>query len=113
MICVDDILVWECLEDRRVVKIAQDLGYNEEMDWSEYEKIRKKQNEILKKHGLNSENCWFDKESLGEEDYKKYILLQNEGERFVKALRREEVDKCIDWLMDNGFALKVVKITGE
>lgn len=112
-VCVDDIICWECLEDNRIVRIARDLGYDENVDYTEYDMVRKKQNEILEKHGLNPGNCWFNEERLGEEDYKEYCSLSTITARIIKDLQREEVDKCIDWLMDNGYALKVVKNAGD
>ena len=107
MIKINDSIVWECLNPQHIINIAKDLGYKEEIDYTELDKIRVQKENLLWKHGLNPCNCCFDEEILGEDDYNEYYRLEREREEIKRKLNWEYVDDCIDWLMENGYKLKI------
>ena len=112
MVRVDDEILWECLNDKNVTNIASDLGCKEKVDYTKLDDLCSEQNNILLKHGLDSSGCYFDREMLGEDDYNEYNRLEGEKMRRIRELKKEYIDNCIDWLMENGYKIKVVRELG-
>ena len=106
---VDDKIVWECLKGDSVINIAKAFGCNLKMDHTEFDKIRKEKHNILEKHGLNPMSCSFNEEILGENDYREYQMLERQTQIILRQEKEEYADRCIDWLMENGYWVKVVK----
>lgn len=106
---VDDKIVWECLKGDSIINIAKVFGCDLKMDYTEFDKIRKEEESILEKHGLDPTGCSFNEEILGEDDYREYQILQRQAQIILRQEKEKYIDKCIDWLMEKGYWLKIIK----
>ena len=106
---VNDKIVWECLKDEHIERIAESLGYDDEYNKEKWNNINEKIHQLFKKHGLNPYNCCFNEDILGKEDMVEYYRLDRDRNDEWARLKREYTDRCIDWLMENGYWLKIIK----
>jgi len=106
---INDKIVWECLKGDNIINIAKAFGCDLKMDYIEYDKICKEKHTILEKYGLDSMGCSFNEEILGEDDYREYQILQRQAKIILRQEKEKYIDRCIDWLMENGYWVKVVK----